>query len=114
MSINVDPFLITWPRSWINDPEIAPVIGFLDQYFRDLRERTGGDDDLVSSTSDEVNSQGGSVSTNTTNIANNASNITENSDDILFLISQISALNAKIALLAKKVEHNEDLIWLRT
>ena len=33
---NVDPFVIQWPQKWVNDPEIGPVIHYLNRYLHDL------------------------------------------------------------------------------
>lgn len=33
---NLDPFSIQWPKQWIQDPEIGPVITYLNRYLTDL------------------------------------------------------------------------------
>ena len=43
----VDPFVIQWPRQWMEDPEIRPVIEYLNRFLHDLFIRTGGGSDLV-------------------------------------------------------------------
>jgi len=32
----VDPFVIQWPQKWVEDPEIGPVINYLNRYLHDL------------------------------------------------------------------------------
>lgn len=44
---NVDPFVIQWPSKWEQDPEIGPVVLYLNRFLHDLRERTGGGVDLI-------------------------------------------------------------------
>ena len=36
----LDPFVIQWPEKWISDPEIAPVIHYLNMYLHGLFEIT--------------------------------------------------------------------------
>jgi len=45
----VDPFVIQWPNQWLEDPEIEPVIRYLNRFLHDLWIRTGGgfDDTLA-------------------------------------------------------------------
>lgn len=45
----VDPFVIQWPRKWLEDPEIRPVIEYLNRFLHDLFLRTGGGTDSVAS-----------------------------------------------------------------
>lgn len=45
---SVDPFVIQWPRKWLEDEEIGPVIVYLNQFLHDLFQRTGGGDDAIS------------------------------------------------------------------
>lgn len=45
--MKVDPFVITWPQQWINDPEIAPVLNYLNRFLHDLWVRTGGGNDEI-------------------------------------------------------------------
>ena len=45
----VDPFVIRWPKQWVTDPDIAPVIKYLNRFLHDLWIRTGGGDDLIES-----------------------------------------------------------------
>lgn len=33
---SVDPFVIQWPRKWLEDPEIGPQIVYLNRYLHDL------------------------------------------------------------------------------
>lgn len=33
---SVDPFVVQWPSQWVNDPEIGPVIHYLNRYLHDL------------------------------------------------------------------------------
>ncbi len=114
MAINIDPLIINWPQKWLNDPEIGPVVAFLDKYLTDLRDRTGGATDVISTTSDSSSNNTATISSNAANISTNSASISTNSEEILYLISQISALNAKLAVVQKKLEDAEDLIWLRT
>lgn len=44
---NVDPFVIQWPRAWTDDPEIGPVVHYLNRFLHDLFIRSGGGDDLI-------------------------------------------------------------------
>lgn len=46
---NVDPFVIQWPRAWEQDPEIGPVIHYLNRFLHDLWIRTGGSSDAIES-----------------------------------------------------------------
>ena len=32
----LDPFIIQWPRQWIEDPEIGPVVHYLNRFLHDL------------------------------------------------------------------------------
>jgi len=43
----VDPFVIQWPNKWMSDPEIRPVIEYLNRFLHDLFIRTGGGFDLI-------------------------------------------------------------------
>jgi len=43
----VDPFVVEWPRKWIEDPEVGPVIIYLNRFLHDLFIRTGGGFDLI-------------------------------------------------------------------
>tara|TARA_R110000803_G_scaffold210685_4_gene283236 strand:- start:6570 stop:6866 length:297 start_codon:yes stop_codon:yes gene_type:complete len=45
---NVDPFVIQWPTQWVQDPEIGPVVQYLNRFLHDLWIRTGGGDDIIS------------------------------------------------------------------
>ena len=45
----VDPFVVQWPRAWMADDEIRPVIEYLNRYLHDLFIRTGGGDDAIES-----------------------------------------------------------------
>lgn len=44
---SVDPFVIRWPLKWSSDPEIRPVIDYLNRFLHDLWIRSGGGDDAV-------------------------------------------------------------------
>jgi hypothetical protein len=44
---DVDPFIIQWPPQWLEDPEIRPVIDYLNRFLHDLWIRTGGGIDVV-------------------------------------------------------------------
>ena len=41
---NLDPFVIQWPRKWIEDPEIGPVIHYLNMFLHGLYDVTDGGD----------------------------------------------------------------------
>jgi hypothetical protein len=43
----VDPFVIQWPRLWLQDPQIEPVIRYLNRFLHDLWVRTGGSVDTI-------------------------------------------------------------------
>lgn len=45
---DVDPFVIKWPSAWLTDPEIGPVVQYLNRFLHDLWLRTGGGDDAIS------------------------------------------------------------------
>ena len=47
---NVDPFTIAWPQKWANDPQIEPVLTYLNMFLHDLWIRTGGSDDAIAET----------------------------------------------------------------
>lgn len=47
---NVDPFVIQWPKQWEQDPEIGPVVHYLNRFLHDLWIRTGGGDDAIAAT----------------------------------------------------------------
>ena len=40
----LDPFIIQWPRKWIEDPEIGPVIHYLNRFLHDLFILSDGGD----------------------------------------------------------------------
>lgn len=44
----VDPFVIQWPKRWLDDREIEPVIRYLNRFLHDLWQRSGGPVDSVS------------------------------------------------------------------
>ena len=45
----VDPFVVRWPNVWIQDPQIRPVVQYLDRFLHDLWIRSGGGTDTVTS-----------------------------------------------------------------
>ncbi|MBL4651270.1 MAG: hypothetical protein JKY53_00185 [Flavobacteriales bacterium] len=47
---SVDPFVIEWPEVWTEDPQIAPVIIYLNRFLHDLWIRSGGGDDAIAET----------------------------------------------------------------
>ncbi len=51
---SVDPFVIQWPRQWMEDDEIRPVIEYLNRFLHDLFIRTGGGDDSVSDSDSDI------------------------------------------------------------
>jgi len=52
----VDPFVIQWPRKWTSDPEIGPVVQYLNRFLHDMFIRSGGSIDLGEGTLDTVES----------------------------------------------------------
>lgn len=50
--VQVDPFVIQWPRKWTEDREIGPVIHYLNKFLHDLWLRSGGPVDNVFASSD--------------------------------------------------------------
>ena len=44
---NLDPFVIQWPKKWTDDPEIGPVVNYLNRFLHDIFIRTGGSEDLI-------------------------------------------------------------------
>jgi hypothetical protein len=48
---NVDPFIIQWPQKWVRDPEIGPVVTYLNRFLHDLYLRTGGGNDAIAAQS---------------------------------------------------------------
>lgn len=44
---NVDPFVRDWPRKWLEDPEIGPIIIYLNRFLHDIFIRTGGGNDAI-------------------------------------------------------------------
>lgn len=47
---NVDPFVIQWPQKWTTDPDLRPVLTYLNRFLHDLWVRTGGGGDTVDET----------------------------------------------------------------
>ena len=41
---NLDPFVIQWPAKWVQDPEIGPVIHYLNMFLHGLYDVTDGGD----------------------------------------------------------------------
>ncbi|WP_299077188.1 hypothetical protein [uncultured Paraglaciecola sp.] len=33
---NLDPFVIQWPERWVSDPEIGPVVYYLNRFLHDI------------------------------------------------------------------------------
>jgi len=44
---NLDPFVVEWPTKWVQDPEIGPVVTYLNRFVNDLFLRSGGGDDAI-------------------------------------------------------------------
>jgi len=44
---NVDPFVVQWPAKWVGDPDIGPVVHYLNRFLHDLWIRTGGGSDAI-------------------------------------------------------------------
>jgi len=38
----LDPFVIQWPEKWVGDPDVAPVVHYLNMYLHNLFEVTTG------------------------------------------------------------------------
>jgi len=94
---NVDPFIVDWPKKWLSDPEIAPVILYLNRFLHDLFIRTGGGDDLIesvtqSASADEVTTRLSSV----INALEKKVTDLELSNDTEILISKFVKLNQKV------------------
>lgn len=64
----VDPFVIKWPSQWLSDREIEPVIRYLNRFLHDLWLRSGGGEDLVDNTQQEVTSSSSRISRNAAKI----------------------------------------------
>jgi len=64
----VDPFVIQWPEKWTSDPEINPVINYLNRFLHDLFIRSGGGEDLLDSTEQALTSSNSRVSRNAAKI----------------------------------------------
>lgn len=46
-----DPALVRqWPRKWLNDPEIAPAIRYLDRYLHDFQRNTTSTTEVINTT----------------------------------------------------------------
>lgn len=52
---NVDPFVIQWPGKWLQDPEIAPAILYLNRFLHDSWVKSGGADDVLAVVSSDAN-----------------------------------------------------------
>jgi len=50
----VDPFVIQWPRAWMQDNEIRPTIEYLNRFLHDMFIRTGGGEDLIDDSLEQV------------------------------------------------------------
>lgn len=95
---SVDPFVIQWPKKWLDDPEIRPVIEYLNRFLHDLFIRTGGGDDLIeeaAGTSSINESDTGRITAQLARLEKRLEEV-ENRD--------FDALNAKIARLNRLVE----------
>ena len=44
---DVDPFVIRWPDAWLTDPEVGPVVQYLNRFLHDIWVRTGGGTDAL-------------------------------------------------------------------
>ena len=95
---SVDPFVIQWPRKWLEDPEINPVIVYLNRFLHDLFIRTGGGEDLIeeaTGTSSITQTDTGRISAQLARLEKRLEAV-ENRD--------FDGLNAKIARLNRLVE----------
>lgn len=50
MTQKVAPFIIRWPRKWVDDNDVRPVIEYLNEFLHDLWVRSGGPVDQVADT----------------------------------------------------------------
>ena len=67
---NVDPFVIKWPDKWETDPDIGPVVHYLNRFLHDLWLRTGGGDDAIAETQNGELYETGVESASITELAN--------------------------------------------
>lgn len=65
---NVDPFVIQWPQQWVEDPEIGPVVNYLNKFLHDLFLRTGGGSDLIEEADEKITANNSRVSRNAARI----------------------------------------------
>ena len=93
----VDPFVVQWPRAWMADDEIRPVIEYLNRYLHDLFIRTGGGDDAIESL-EEVSAAEADTSRLFATIRRLERRVQdlEESNDNEVLNSRISKLNQKV------------------
>lgn len=52
---SVDPPVIQWPRKWLEDPEIGPVVVWLNRFLHDSWIKNGGADDVLAVVSSDTN-----------------------------------------------------------
>ena len=64
----VDPFVIQWPRKWMQDDETRPAIVYLNRFLHDLFLRSGGGEDFIENTEQALTSTSSRVSRNAARI----------------------------------------------
>ncbi len=94
----VDPFVIQWPRKWLEDNEIRPVIEYLNRFLHDLFIRTGGGTDLIDESA-------GVTSTNQSDATRLLAHISRLERRVVAVEERdFDGLNAKIARLNRIME----------
>jgi len=94
---DVDPFVIQWPNKWLSDPEIRPVIEYLNRFLHDLFIRTGGGGDLIEEAVDNSTDRSDAA-----RISGQISRLEKRLEEVEN--RDFDALNAKIARLNRLVE----------
>ena len=79
---NVDPFVIKWPKKWIEDPELRAVLFYLNKFLHDLWLRTGGGPDFIE----------------------------ENDQDITALTARVAALELRMSIVELRLDLVEDRV----
>ena len=85
---NLDPFIVQWPRKWIEDPEIGPVVHYLNRFLHDLFVLSDGGD-LV----DDENADNDSLGARLANLVKKIDEI----EMQLIMTSKIAALEKRIS-----------------
>jgi hypothetical protein len=95
---SVDPFVIQWPREWLQDAEIGPVVVYLNRFLHDLWVKTGGGDDSAGEAATENDIASGEHHRNLAiiSVLERRVDVLEGSFQYDELKSQITAINRKI------------------